>query len=361
MGLGGAQTILKSVLECQQENSDLHLYALRTKGITMGVDHPNVIVNPSTAKYSFAPLKPLKELIEKQNIQVLHCHLFRSEVFGYLLKKRHFPNIKLIYHEHGQIVKSDTNRATEDLMYNRFNKHSQRSVDMFISVSEAMSSFLRKNADIKDHKIKTLLNFVDLQKFNPKNLPSDLSNFRKKYQLSDDQFIVGFAGRLIPRKGWKEFLEMAKILKDQNPKMRFLLAGDGSDKEPMLQLSKELGLQEELRYLGYVDNMLEFYAALDCFCMPSHFEGLPMSQLEVMALGVPLITTNGPGMDEVPRDQIDALFCQLYKPEDMAKKVSTLAGDSQLAENLVQNSLKRVKDYGLISYVEKLNKLYQEV
>ncbi len=361
MGLGGAQTILKSVFEFQKDNKDIYIYALRTKGISMEVDHENLIINESTAKYSFAPLSFLKDFIAKNKIEVLHCHLFRSEVFGYLLKKRHFPDIKLIFHEHGQIVKSDTNRATEDLLYNRFNQFSQSSVDLFIAVSDAMKRFLISNGNVKEDRIKTIYNFVDLEKFDPSNIPADNSAFKQKHGIEAEDFVVGFAGRLIKRKGWKEYLQAAKILSEKRKDIKFLIAGDGNDKPALLEMIKELNIGEQVKYLGYVDNMLAFYGSLDLFAMPSHFEGLPMSQLEVMALGVPLVTTNGPGMDEVPRDGKEAIFVKLYDPQDLADKIDRLYLDQDKAAELADNGLVRVQEFGLKSYVQQLDETYQNL
>gem|GEM_PF-5934199 len=75
------------------------MYALRKRNINIEINHKNIFYNDSKNKFSF-PILKLKKFIEKNNIDVLHCHLAKSQIMGYMLKKLFFPNIKLILHEH---------------------------------------------------------------------------------------------------------------------------------------------------------------------------------------------------------------------------------------------------------------------
>jgi len=361
LSLGGAQTILKAIFDTQKSNQDIFLYALRKRDIHIAIDHPNIFVNESTAKYSFAPIKEIKAFIEKHNIEVLHCHLFRSEVFGYILKKRHFPNIKLIFHEHGQIVGSDNNSKVEDSIYVNFKKISHSKADLLIAVSNAMRSHLIERANTPSDKVKVLYNFVDLQRFDPIKMATHKGHFRQKQGIHDDTFVVGFAGRIIKRKGWREFIETAKIIVQKHKDVKFLMAGNGQDKEALIEAIEKANLHKSVIYVGYVKNMLEYYASLDCFMMPSHFEGLPMSQLEVMSLGVPLLTTDGPGMDEIPQDNIDALYMEMKNPEDMAKKVERLMEQPNLRTELSSNAQQTVQEHSLQNFIVNLENIYSDL
>ncbi len=363
LSLGGAQSILKAVFEKEKQNTDWYIYALRKKDITIDIDHPNIHIHPSNAKYSFSPLSAMKQLIIRENIQILHCHLFRSEVFGVLLKQLYFPEIQLIVHEHGQIVGSDLNSKVEDRAYVTFKKMSKNKVDLGIAVSNAMKKFLMQRASISGEAIKTIYNFVDLRKFDPEKMEKFKreGSFRRKWTISPGDFVIGFAGRLIKRKGWRTFLETARLLVARHKHYHFLIAGNGADREAMMELITHYNLGSQVHYVGYVDNMLEFYAALDCFAMPSHFEGLPMSQLEVMALGIPLITADGPGMDEVPQNGKDALYMKMKNPEDLARLIEKLEAEPELRLALSINAQKTVQQYNLDWYVDSLKEVYQNV
>ncbi len=359
LGLGGAQTILKAVFDQQSEQDNIFIFALRQRDITIEINHPNITIYESTAKWSLAPIIALKNFVKEHNIDILHCHLFKSSVIGYLTKKLFCPQVKLIFHEHGQIVGSDTNSKTLDFVYDNFNRFASSSVDLFIAVSNAMKNLLVEKGKVRESKILTLYNFVDLDKFKNTFTQKEIDEYKKELNLNNNDFIVGFAGRIIPRKGWRTYIETAKILCSQYDDIRFLIAGDGADREEMLALIKQYNLSEKVHYLGYVKQMPKYYLSLNCFVMPSHFEGLPMSQLEVMALGVPLITTTGPGMDEIPQDNIDALFVKMKNPTDVAAKIIMLKEQTSLAQQLGQNAQSKVQKHSVKNYIEKLNKTYQ--
>ena len=102
LAFGGAQSILKDYFESRPDDKTLHLYALRVAPRQVKISHPNVHVNPSSARLSMAPLLELRQMVGWEGIGVLHCHLFRSQVFGYILKTLFFPQVALVFHEHGR-------------------------------------------------------------------------------------------------------------------------------------------------------------------------------------------------------------------------------------------------------------------
>lgn len=359
LSLGGAQTILKSVLE-HHKSEYMHVYALRQKAPEINIDCVNKYIFPSEAKYSFKPLKHLANYITEHKIEMLHCHLFRSEVTGWLIKKNYHPNIKLIFHEHGQIVGSDTNRPHEDWLYNTFKKKSHNKADLIIAVSQAMRKLLIEKGKTPPEKVKTIYNFVNLEKFDIQKLEKTKPVFKTEFALSNN-FIVGFAGRIIPRKGWKSFVEMAEIIGKKEKNIKFLMAGTGADLDKLRNEIKARKLEKTVFLLGFIDNMLEFYKSIDCFVMPSWFEGLPMAQLEVMALGIPLLTTTGPGMNEVPTDGEDAIFLEMKNPEDMAEKVIGLYKNATLQKKLSKQASKTVQNYGLDNFMQQLENAYKTI
>src|SRR3989338_4867280 len=153
LGLGGAQTVVKGIFEKQPKNKDIFLYALRKREITTKIKNKNVKIFNSTSKYSLEPIKELRKLIEKEKIDILHCHLFRAQVLGWILKRFYFPKIKLIMHEHGQIFQND-------IHYNFLMSKMQKEVNLFIAVSKATKQKLIEKAKIDPKKITVLYNFV---------------------------------------------------------------------------------------------------------------------------------------------------------------------------------------------------------
>jgi L-malate glycosyltransferase len=352
MGLGGAQIVVKGIFESQKNNDNIFLFSLREKSVKIGIDHPNFIIFKSNQKYSFKPFKELKELIKKEKIDVLHCHLFRSQVFGYLLKRLYFKEINLVFHEHGRIF-------TNNFIYNIFLKLVKSKVDLFLAVSGATKDNLIMYGKIKEKKIKVLYNFVDLEKFNRENIVWNIKEERKKLGISEDDFVLGFAGRLVERKGWREFLEASKILIKENKKIKFLIAGNGRDREALIKFIKLNRLEKNVIFLGYVSDMTWFYSLLDCFVIPSHWEPMGLTEIESQALMVPVISANVPALNEIIIDSENGLLFEVRNVDDFVEKIKIVHEDKELRAKLVKNGLENVIKYSLLEYLKKLNKIYE--
>lgn len=354
IGIGGAERFVQDIFEKEENNKNIFLFALEKREPCLSINHQNVITHNSKGKYSIKPLGELKRLIRKEKIDILHCHLFKSQIFGLMLKILYFPDIKLVFHEHGEIYnKTRLNPFVLRLF--------QSKVDLFLAVSNGIKQKLIERANIDQKRIKILYNFVDLNKFNRNRITWNIQEERRRLGIGEKDFVVGLSGRIIERKGWRDFIEVAKLLLENGSIFKFLIASIGRDKDKMLKMIRDYKLDDKIQYLGYQSDMVKFYSLLDCFVMPSHWEGMPMTQLEAMAMGIPLVCTNGPGMEEIPVDHQDALFSEIKNPLLLAENILKIVNDKILRTNLVNSSLKKVRECSLEIYIIKLNDIHREV
>ncbi|MDD4188413.1 MAG: glycosyltransferase family 4 protein [Bacilli bacterium] len=354
LGLGGAQTVVKGVFEFQKNNKNIFLFALRNRDILMEVKHANVQIFNSSKKYSFAPLFALRDLIKREEISILHCHLFKSQIFGLLLKKIWFRNIKLIFHEHGEIFENH-------ITYILFMRASRSTINRIIAVSNATKENLTAKAGIKDNKIQVLYNFVDLNKFNKKNVTWNIEAEREKLGIQNNEFAVGFAARLVKRKGWEEFVQSAKLLKIQHPSIKFVIAGNGKDEVELLNFIKKNNLKNNIIFLGYVSDMAKFYSLLDCFVIPSHWEPMGLTEIEAQALSVPVISANVPALNEIIIDNENGFMFEVKNSQDLSMKIELIYKDEKARNKFAKNGLESVIKYDLKNYINNLNKVYEDI
>jgi glycosyltransferase involved in cell wall biosynthesis len=273
---------------------------------------------------------------------------------GYLLKKIFFPKIKLIFHEHGRIFQT---RKT----YPTLLKLIQGQVDRFIAVSEATKSKLVDKASVKPQNIRTLYNFIDLDAFNNAAHPKSKDEIRSRYGISEFAFVVGFAGRIVPSKGWKEFISSIPLLIEQNQTIKFVIAGDGPDKRAMLAMIAALEVDQHVHFLGYQPNMQEFYAMLDCFVVASHRESMGLTVVEAKAMGVPVVSSDVPALNALTQNGEDGLLFDVHDVEDLVAKVLMIFSDTELREKLINKGLKKASLFDLPSYIDSLNQIYTEI
>ncbi len=136
--------------------------------------------------------------------------------------------------------------------------------------------------DGKVDVFKTVIN----TKFNDYD-PNLREKTRETYGWTD-KIIIGHIGRFVPQKNTVRLIEIFGAVSRKEPKAELCLIGDGDLKEAMLSQVKELGLEDKVHYLGRREDIQQFYNAMDCFVLPSLYEGLPVVGLEAESCGLPM-------------------------------------------------------------------------
>jgi len=181
----------------------------------------------------------------------------------------------------------------------------------------------------------------------------DTTIYRKyhpvKGVLPTGKLNVGIIANLQERKGHVEFIEAAAAIAKQESDVQFhIIGGDlfGESREPYLrQLAAEAGLQNKLTFHGHVDNVKDFLNELDVFVCASHEEAFPISLLEAMAFGLPIVTTDVNGIPEAVIQNHSALLVPAKQAEPLAIAIGDVIADANLRYALGEQALSRVKQY----------------
>lgn len=351
LGLGGAQTVVKGIFEFQKNDQNIFLFALRRRDITMKINHINVKVYNSNKKYSFKAITELRDLIKREGIDALHCHLFKSQLFGVLIKIFYLPKIKLIFHEHGRIF-------TNNFIYNYFLRLVKIKIDLFLAVSISTKNELVKKGGIEKNKIQVLYNFVDLNKYNKKNITWSIEEERKKLGIGKDELVIGFVGRLAKVKGCEYLIRSLPYLYFP---YKVIIAGNGSEKNNLNELAKSLKVDNRIIFLGYREDVVYIYHLLDVLVVPSIFESFGLSIVEAQCMFIPVIATDAIALNELIKNKENGLLFELKNPIDLSEKIKLLYRDKELRSKLVKSGLESVKKYDLGNYINNLNNIYEDI
>lgn len=337
--LGGAQTVVKGLMENGAEESKKYAISLRLKNPEMTIGHPHAISYQSRSKYSFKVLKYLKVFILEKKIEILHCQLPRSIVMGYLLK-RTFPGIKYIIHEQGDVFES---RAYSILL-----RVMKKKADGILVCSKATGEMLKIRSRIEPQKIFTLYNFVDLTRFNPGN--------RSPFKGHK----IAFAGRIEKRKGWREFVKAAHHFHGREG-LTFHIAGTGTE---ATKLVRRIRKQKDARieYVGFIGQMKEFYQQADLMVIPSHFEPMGMVAIEAMACGVPVLATNVPGLNEIVRNKVNGWTYPSKSVPDLTRAIESILNcNPEVIETIIKRGIRHSSEFSLQKYSRKLQEYYASI
>jgi len=155
--------------------------------------------------------------------------------------------------------------------------------------------------------------------------------------------VIGIVGRLEPIKRVDLFLEMAKIVAANLPGAQFVVAGEGSLHQSLIHSARVAGLEGNVLFLGYREDIHDVLRALDVLVMCSDHEGLPMVLLEAMWLGIPVVGRAVGGICEVLDDSRNGLSVSSAAPEVLADACMRLLGDRLLADRLCLNAAQAVQ------------------
>lgn len=206
-----------------------------------------------------------------------------------------------------------------------------RATDRFLFVSEEDRQTALAAGIARAAAAETIANGVDLDVFRPRAEPD---------AREDGSPIVGIVGRLVREKGYREFFEMARRVAGVRPDVRFLVVGDAlptdrnSLKAALHRWVREEGLDERFIFTGHTEQVARELRRMDVFTLPSYREGLPVSVLEAMATGLPVVASDIRGCREAvvhgetgllvpPRDAAaltEAVLALLENPE-MARRM----------------------------------------
>ncbi|MFQ5884402.1 MAG: glycosyltransferase family 4 protein [Thermoplasmata archaeon] len=202
-------------------------------------------------------------------------------------------------------------------------------------------------------------NAVDANRFNPE---VDGSEIREKHGIGPNEHVILFVGRMVWHKGMEYLIEASKYLENT----KFLVVGSGENLESYKSMAMKSGVADRVLFTGRLSwsDLPKCYAASDVFVLPSisRLEAFGITTLEAMATGKPVIVADIPGVREVIEDGREGLVFDVMDAEDLAKKASTLLGDSELRERMGKRGRKKVEERFTISIVaDQVEELYEEV
>jgi glycosyltransferase involved in cell wall biosynthesis len=187
------------------------------------------------------------------------------------------------------------------------------------------------NAGARDDNIVIIKNGADLRRFSPGNC-NRTGDLKKKFDLEGKK-VLFTCRQLIPRKGVRYLIKAMPFIMQIHPDVRLLIAGDGMEREYLEKLISNLGLNDNVVLLGWLQNDLlpDYYNASDVVVMPSLEEGFGIPTAEAMGCELPVVSTDAGGLIEVVQDGITGIIVPKANEKALAEAVLKLLDDPDMA------------------------------
>jgi glycosyltransferase involved in cell wall biosynthesis len=299
------------------------------------------------------PVLRLARIIRKWQPDVVHSHMVHANLLARIVRPlAPFPVLVCTAHsiDEGGRLREVLYRLTDPFC------------DLTTQVSQAgLERYVHVGA-VPRHKICYIPNGVDTERFKP-NLEDRL---KVRKELGVEGFVWLAVGRFDPPKDYPNMLQAFARVVHKHLNTMLLIAGDGPLRKTMENMTRELGVEKHVKFLGIRRDIPQLMNAADAYVMSSEWEGMPMVLLEASACGLPIVATNVGGNAEivldgqtgflVPPKSPEALSQAMLRMMDLPEEVREKMGE-QARKHIESNfSLDRIVDCWEALYYELLNR-----
>jgi glycosyltransferase involved in cell wall biosynthesis len=355
---GPGKTIINSAKFINKENFEIHVASFCINGehteFSKAVvkDEIKYLMLNDKRGINFAAVNDLKDYIEKNKIDILHTHVFKSDFFGILLKFK-IPSIKLITTHHGWIRNSLAQKIymSLDLRLSKF-------FDGVIIVSHDLYNKTKKSLNKKGF-VTVIHNAIVTDDYKKSGNRTFL---RKKYNLSEEDIVLGIVSRLSIEKGILDFIECTVNLFKKYKKIKLVIVGDGPMEMALKEKVKKLKLESSILFTGHMTNTQHFYEVFDIFINPSRTEGISNVILEAMANRVPVIATNVGGTKEIIDHPINGTLIDMINYKKFPIIIEEMINKKDQWDTITTEGYKKIKrDFSFMGRMRKIESFYRDV
>jgi N-acetyl-alpha-D-glucosaminyl L-malate synthase BshA len=303
--------------------------------------------------YELALASKMVDVVKYEKLDVLHVHYAIPHASAAYMAKQILKtegiNIPVMTTLHG----TDITIVGKDATYEPVVTFSINQSDVVTAVSEDLRKDTYAHFNIaKD--IEVIPNFIDLERF--KKQKKD--HFKKAICPNNEKLLIHTSNfRAVKR--IEDVLSVFKIVRKDIP-CKLLLMGDGPERPKLEQMCRELGICEDVRFLGKQEAVEEVLSLGDLFLLPSEKESFGLAALEAMACEVPVISSNAGGIPEVNINGVTGFLSNIGDVDDMAKNALFVLSDEQLPK-FKANALAQANVFDVTNIMPMYEKLYERM
>lgn len=350
MGQGGAERIVYQLADslrdrcgmiCVASAGGCHVEELEAEGIRHFQIDDLEQKNPLVILRTFLSLS---RIVRRYKINIIHSHHRMAAVYAQALKLL-FPKLKLVYTAHN--VFRDKKHLTRAALRNT----------AVVAVGYGVRDNLTDFYDIAQTSVKVIHNAIHPEPSSEKYQNQTLSEWKAR-----GTELVGVIGRLSEQKGIDVFLRVIADLKSRGRQVRGIIIGDGEERNRLVCMSHELGIDEKILFLGYQEHVSTLISQLDLVVMPSRWEGFPLLVLEVFAEKKTIVGSNISGINEIITDGENGRLVTKDEPDLFADAVCELLEHPEIRDKMGKNGFEYYrKSFSYEIFAEQYFQLYQKV
>ncbi len=306
----------------------------------------------------------LADLIREQRPHILHTHTAKAGAIGRLAAllagSARPPIVVHTYHGHVLHGYFDPVRST---FFRLLERWLARRTTALVAVSPEVRDDLVALGVAPREKFTVVRLGIELdERVGANGDGAQGAETRRLLGIPPDRFVVGWIGRMTAVKRTDDVLLAVQRLRERGVDAVLCMVGDGPDRDAAERRAHELGIVRDSLFLGYQDEVAPFYAAFDALILPSANEGTPVSAIEALGGGRPVVATRVGGVPDVVREGIDGFLVDPGDVDAMAERLARLAADPSLRRRMGEAGRASVRErYSVERLLDDVDRLYREL
>jgi len=323
-----------------QQNLDLYHRALK-KGV-------NAELISCQGRADRRAVREIRRLVRARGIDVMHTHGYKADIYGFVAARSEGTPLVATCHNW---LAGGAALAT----YNFLDRMALKQFDTVCAVSPPIAEKLL-SLGLRRERVTVIPNGIDVHAFDPG------SRAGGEAAQADAKQVLGIVARLDLQKGFDYLLRAVASLRGVFPALRLLIVGEGPDRTAIEEMVRRYDLGEVVTLAGQQTDMPAVYAGIDIFVLPSLNEGLPMTLLEAMAAGKPVVASRVGAISTVIKDQETGLLIAAADEAALTQALRRLLADPELRLRLGRNARAHVEqNFTTAAMVQKYRTVYEEV
>jgi glycosyltransferase involved in cell wall biosynthesis len=309
MGVGGVEKCIIELTRLFMNDNKIVVASMGGELVKelmdMGIKHYKIINTDSKNILDILRnVKIINKIVKEEKINIIHSHHRMTTLLAKVVSK--ITKVPIIHTQH---------LCIDDKF--KFTKMTLEGVSI-ITVSNGAKEALVNKCDLDESRITTIYNTVNIE-----NANEEIDKILLKLK-AENRFVIAQISRLVDYKGVYDFLNIAKSINKEGSNIRFILIGDGEEKENIRNFIKKNALDDFVFILGNKDNVINQLKCINLVLLCSYIEGLPLTPLEAFSQGVPVIATNIPGTKEEIENGINGYLVEMKDIDGFKEKIMNI-------------------------------------
>ncbi len=352
MRIGGTEQVIKSLVENTDASVvEMSIFCIESPLGPFANDllERGISIKALSRKPGFdvSLIGEIRKHIQNHNIDIVHCHQYTPYVYGVLAAV--FTKARVVFTEHGRFY-PDSSSWKRKLI----NPWLHRVTYATTAISAATKTALAIYENLPEPDIQVIYNGI-------KALQADsgqVQALREELGIREDTLCLGTVARLDPIKNHPMMLKAFKMVLESDIPAKLVIVGDGDERERLLKVTRELGLESDVIFTGYDPKPQRYLALMDIYLLSSLSEGTSMTLLEAMSLGKPCVVTDAGGNPEIVEHGETGLVTPNDNPEAFADAIVDLCRDLQKKQSMGKKARER---FDRLFSVESMVSAYQQL